>query len=230
MSKEKFEDIIITEDDYEKLDSSNPIVNALNEVLESAKKNPGLMPVLPIEGLTGSGKSSIVLEWLEENNVVNKFQRSVFVTNNIANFDLEKANISFMKADEGWFKDMVAHGGEELYILYKGKIQSINKENCIKHHLNLESLIESTNDDELIFSKAIIDCIDENTILLFDHYDRFDLKIIEAFCNLIKKREVTVLDDLGNKIKTKINCLMMIVIIDYSNSRKLHLRERGLLF
>ena len=166
MSKEKFEDIIITEDDYEKLDSSNPIVNALNEVLESAKKNPGLMPVLPIEGLTGSGKSSIVLEWLEENNVVNKFQRSVLVTNNIANFDLEKANISFMKADEGWFKDMVAHGGEELYILYKGKIQSINKENCIKHHLNLESLIESTNDDELIFSKAIIDCIDENTILL----------------------------------------------------------------
>lgn len=135
-----------------------------------------------------------------------------------------------MKANAGWLDELVTRQGEQLYSLRHGKIQFINKENCIKHHLNLESLNESTNDDGLIFSKSMIDLIDKNTILLFDDYDRFDLKIIEAFCNLIKKCEVTVLDDLGNKIKTKINCLMMIVIIDSYNSLELHLREKGLLF
>lgn len=230
MSKEKREKITITEDDYIELDPNNPLVKALNEVFESAKKNPGLMPVLPIEGLTGSGKSSIVREWLNENHIVNKFQGLASVTDNIATFDLEKTNFTFMKASGAWLDELVTRQGEQLYSLRHGKIQSINKENCIKHHLNLESLNESTNDDGLIFSKSMIDLIDENTILLFDDYDRFDFKIIEAFCNLIKKCEVTVLDDLGNKIKTKINCLMMIVIIDSYNSLELHLREKGLLF
>lgn len=90
MSKEKREKITITEDDYIELNPNNPLVNALNEDFELAKKKPGLMPVNLIEGLTGSGKSSIVRAWLKENHIVSKFQRLASVTDNIATFDLEK--------------------------------------------------------------------------------------------------------------------------------------------
>ena len=117
MSKEKREKITITEDDYIELNPNNPIVNGLNEDFERAKKKPGLMPVFPIEGLTGSGKSSIVRAWLKENHIVNKFQRLAPVTDNIATFDLEKTNFTFMKANEGWLAELVTRQGEQLYSL-----------------------------------------------------------------------------------------------------------------
>lgn len=230
MCKEKSEDIIITEDEYVILNPNNEMVKALNDTFESANKHPGLMPVLRIEGMPGCGKTSIMFAWLRKNKVVNKFETSINTTKNINGPKSEKSNLSYMVASEDWFNDMVTYGDDYLYTLHRGKVGSLNKENCIKHHLNPKSLIESTNDSELIFSKQIIDAIDENTILVFDDYDRFDFKIIESFCSLIKKCEATIIDDSGNKVKKKINCLMIIVIIDVTNSKISYLEEKGLLF
>lgn len=176
----------------------NEITKELDEILERAKnsKSNDLAQGFILRHLPGSGATSIVKSWLENNNLKNLY---------ISSSSLKVSNIEceYLPANElANTTELTARivGSDELTNLLTPKKTNVN----------------------VIFSSETIDSIDENTVVVLDDYDFASQEVRDELFNYILYHKLV---DIRMETKDNVDYvkpLMLVIIIDTANLSAKH--------
>ena len=190
--------IELTEEDYADVFLHNPLTEALDEVLDFARKHPnGLAPWIPISGLTGSGKTSTIKSWLKRHHLKNWYIEGFLKVNEV---------------EVDCYPNLSS----------KPKVSVVISDTL--EHL----LTPSKKKVKVLFSPEDIDAVNQDTIVVIDDYDRYDEEARKALRDIIEtNRVVDIRADNEDKTRV-IRPLMIIVVIDTCNVANLSEQEKEL--
>lgn len=183
--------ITITEEDYEALYdySFNPLTRYLYDVWERAEKV--VSPVAVVAGAPGSGKTSVVRNWLSHNKLkhvsVGAAERSVF------SVEVEEYPIDTYEVPGG----AAIVRGDMLKDLCTPRKKTV----------------------DCIFGSDEIDKLDRQTVLFIDDYDAASEPVRKHILRLLKERKVSDPRKVDSDYTATIAPLMIIVVYDSWNTR-----------
>ena len=168
------------------------VENRLTRCLDSVYKDimAGkvlLPPCIPIEGLPGSGKTSIIRSWLNHN----KFKYIEIDATTIRPYKFE---YEYLPLDESTNQEVRIIYGSELTDLITPKKRTV----------------------DVYFPSNMIDGMNNDTIIFIDNYDRASLDNRMVLMQLVKDLVVIDPREENTKKLKRINALMFMVVLDSS--------------
>ncbi len=168
----------------------NRLTKQLDLCLQHARSRRGsFAPWMVIPGISGSGKSSSVKSWIEQNELKSVYIDAVFL------------NVHPMKAT--------------YYPCLESNDFSVK---LVADSKQMEELLTpKENEVNVIFGQNTIDEIDQNTLVVIDNYDKTSKKVRDELLQYIRFHHIVdVRNETKDHIVVR-NPLMLVVIIDTSN-------------
>ena len=160
------------------------LTNALDECLKNAKEGKVICPCLPIKGLTGSGKTSIVKSWLKHYNL-----KHVYI--DVGCLRLQEVETEYLPADNlGSEPGVSIVSGEALTDLLTPVKTTVN----------------------VVLPQETIDKIDKDTIVVFDNYNYGSKEVREELIRFIRKFVLVDIRATNAQKYIKVVPLMMVII------------------